>query len=329
VKTFLIWILFAVGLVALMLGLRSAASATIRDGVAAWPDIQREPGEAAFRVVFPDGETLEFPSTPRAILPANAAFVDMLSVLVDADRIRALPKESNEYSRLRSADPDLKSWSELPHFGSYGAETILPFEPDLILVHAWQKADVTALLRNEGLPVVLLPLPRRWEDIDRALLVLGRILDVESRAERIIEQQRLRIEALRSRSPFAGLRAISYTNLGTGGTVAGSGTTADILFGLAGLENAAASAGLIEYQSLDLEGLLRMDPDVIVVDGAHSDAKSPPTAAFLYAQEGLENMRAIRGKRVIAISTELFTTTSQELLRGAEILVAELEKRGL
>ena len=330
VKSFLPWLLLAATLIALVLGLRSAASATKDPATTpteGWPRIERE-GERV-RIVGVEPGPIELAQPPRRILPANAAFVDFLSLLTDASSICALPKASDDYSRLKTDGDELPGWRELERFPGYGAEAILPFEPDLVLAHSWQKADVAALLRDAGVPVLVLPMPRRWEDIETTLTLLAEILGREEHAANAITAQRERIEALRARTERAGLSAISYTNLGTGGTVAGSGTTADILFELAGLENAAARAGHVEYESLDLEGLLQLDPDVIVVDGVHGDSEAPPTAAFLEAQDGLAGMRALRNGRVISLPTELFTTTSQEILRGAEALVQELEARGL
>lgn len=326
-KNFLTWICAGSALVGLFWALRWAGSLTPSVAEPVWPRVDRIEGSAAVELRYEGGETLHFDTPPQRVLPGNAAWVDYLSVLLKPERVCALPATSEEYSRLRTANDELTGWHDLPRFSGYGAETVLPFEPDLVLVHAWQKPDVTALLRGEGIAIVVLPMPDHWDDIEKTLRVLGTLLSVEKRATTVIEANRKRIVSLRRRLSARGkLRALSYTNLGSGGSVAGAATSADILFHLAGLENVAAKAGLVGYRTLDLEGLLRMDPDVIVVDDAHSDAITPPTRAFLYAEEGLKEMEAIRERRVIALSTELFTTCSQELLTGAERLVDELNR---
>ena len=327
-KSFLPWLCLAATLVCILFGLRSAASVAKAHGPSTqvrWPRIQRN-GERV-RILDVEPGPIEFDGSPRRILPANAALVDLLTLLVDSSSICAIPKSSDDYSRLRAGGDTLADWLELERFIGYGAEPILPYEPDLVLAHTWQKPDVAALLRDAGIAVLVLPMPRRWEDIETTITLLGEILGEEERAREAIASHRRRMDALLARTSHETLRAISYANLGTGGTVAGSGTSADILFELAGLENAAAQAGWLDYRSLDLEGLLRLNPDVIVVDGAHGDSDAPPTEAFLRAQPGLEALRALETGGIISLPSELFTTNSQEILRAAEVLVDELEAR--
>jgi len=328
VKSFLSWLCLALTLVALLLGLRSAASVARAHGPSSqegWPRIHRSGEEV--RIVDVEPGPIELAARPRRILPATAALVDLLTLLVDSSSIVAIPGASDDYSRLRTGGDELAGWRELERFPAYRAEAILPYEPDLVLAHAWQKPDVAVLLREAGIPVLVLPMPRRWEDIETTLSLLGELLGEEERAQEAVAAHRRRIEALQARTSQRRLQAISYANLGTGGTVAGAGTSADILFELAGLENAAARAGWLDYRSLDLEGLLRLDPEVIVVDGTHTDSEAPPTAAFLRAQPGLQGLRALESGRLLSLPSELFTTHSQEILRAAEKLVDELEAR--
>jgi len=96
------------------------------------------------------------------------------------------------------------------------------------------------------------------------LHVLATALGADERGRAVEAALAPRLTALRARN-LPPLSAVSYTNLGTGGWVAGSGTTADILFALVGLENAAARAHLVGHREIDLEGLLSLAPDVIVV----------------------------------------------------------------
>jgi ABC-type hemin transport system substrate-binding protein len=133
--------------------------------------------------------------------------------------------------------------------------------------------------------------------------------------------------ALQRRSRrFAGLRALSYTNLGAGGWASGARTTADVLLGLAGLCNAAAAAGLQGDVPADAERLIALAPDVFVVGQPDASESSPPSARFLLEEPALAGLEALRAGRILTLPPALFTSASPELLRGAEALIGELER---
>ena len=119
---------------------------------------------------------------------------------------------------------------------------------------------------------------------------------------------------------------MSYSNFGAGGSTTGRGTTLDIVFELAGVENAAARAGLEGHAALDHELLLALDPDLIVVGGDEDEVDAPGTAAYLLAQPELAGLRAVSTGRIVTLPAELFTTVSTELVRAAETLAAELDR---
>jgi ABC-type Fe3+-hydroxamate transport system substrate-binding protein len=135
-----------------------------------------------------------------------------------------------------------------------------------------------------------------------------------------------RRSALRARAaPHAGKSALCYTNLGAGGWVAGARTTGDVLLTLAGFTNAAARDGIRGDAPAEKERLLALAPDVFVVGRPDRSESSPPSADFLLGDPALEELAAVRERRILALPPELFTTASPELLRGAELLVDELE----
>ena len=323
-KGFLTTLLLLFAGALLLLGLRSL-SAWDREPPL-WPRVVRAAEGTTIEVGKELSILLEEP--PIRVLPANAALVDMVSALVPPERIAALPRETEEYSRLGS---EAGAWSALPTFRGFSAEALLVHTPDLVIAHAWQKPEVVALLRQEGIPVLVVPLPRRWEDVERTLALLGEVLDAEDAAATLQNDLDSRIAHLRSRVPAERrLAALSYTNLGSGGWAAGRNTTADVLFELAGLRNAAA--GLEGFQAMDLERLFSLDPDLIIVSAAR-DGQDPnaqaPTAAYLYGERSLARLRAVREHHIVALPPRLFTTTSHELLHCAEELVERIEQLGL
>jgi len=270
-----------------------------------------------------DGE-LVLAAPPRRVLPGNAAWVDFLSLLVGPERFAALPSEASGYSRLAAPSG---AWAELEPLPAFEGERILALAPDLVLAHGWQNPETIATLRRAGIPVLVVVVPESWAEITGTLELLGALLDVPERARTEIAALELRRVHLCERSaPFAGQRALSYTNLGAGGWTSGARTTGAILLELAGLRNAAAEAGLVGDAPAERERLLALAPDLFLVGRPDRSESSPPSAEFLLGDPALRALAAVRERRIVALPPALFTSASPELLRGAEVLVDELER---
>lgn len=276
---------------------------------------------------LPDGRELVFAEPPTRILPANTGIVDFLSLLIDPARVVALPETTQHYSRFAGdAEEPTTGWEHLPRYGSYAAEVVFALEPDVVLTHAWQSPETGALVEQSGIPVLSLALPHRWSDVVDTLRLLGRLFDVGERATALEADLEQRIEGLARHAAERGPTSVlSYSNFGTGGSTAGAGTTLDIVFELAGVENAAARAGLDGHAALDHERLLTLDPDVIVVGAYESGVDVTSAASHLLAQPELEDLRALRSGRLLTLPTELFTSVSTELVSAAEDLQRQLD----
>jgi iron complex transport system substrate-binding protein len=310
-----------------LLGLLGGGLALACDGGAGAPGAERFPRVVSGR--FPvrlehGGEPLELTAPPTRILPTNAAWVDFVSLLTGPERLVALPAEAFGYSRLAANEP---GWAALPPFQTFEGERILALGPDLVLAHSWQNAETIAGLRRSGLPVLVVPVPESWAEVLATLELVGVVLGEPERARASVTELERRRAALAARAaPFAGMRALTYTNLGAGGWTSAAGTTGEILLELAGLTCAATEAGLRGDVPADQERLLALAPDVFVVGRPDRSESSPPSAEFLLAQPALRELEAVRAQRIVALSPAHFTSASPELLRGAELLVEELER---
>jgi iron complex transport system substrate-binding protein len=270
------------------------------------------------------GAELVLAAPPRRVLPGNAAWVDFLSLLVGPERFAALPSEAFGFSRLAAQSG---AWAELEPLTAFEGEHILALAPDLVLTHGWQDPETVATLRRAGIPVLVVPVPESWAEITATLALLGTLLDVPERARAELDALELRRVRLRERAaPFAERRALGYTNLGAGGWTCGARTTGAILLELAGMRNAAAVAGLVGDAPCDRERLLALAPDLFLVGRPDRSESSPPSAEFLLGDPALRQLEAVREQRIVALPPALFTSASPELLRGAEVLIEELER---
>ncbi len=120
------------------------------------------------------------------------------------------------------------------------------------------------------------------------------------------------------------LRVLPYTNFGSGGWSAGAGTTLDILIRLAGYENAGAEVGLKGHFRADNERLLTIDPDLILVP--EGNAEYSPSAAYLRAEEVLQDLAALRKDGVVQIPAVLYQSNSHTLMEAAEVFAERAQR---
>lgn len=260
------------------------------------------------------------PERPVRVVAGSAGTGDLLCELLPPERIAGLPAQMRDYSGRRAAgDPYLAR----PDFGVFHAEAVLALQPDLVLADRWGPPQTVARLREAGVPVLRLERLETLDDVREAWLALGRAVGEPERARELVAALDVRVDALRAApGARAGLRALAYSNGGTGGWVAGRGTSADEWLALAGLVNAAGVEG---HARFSLEDLLRCDADVLVVPGVDDPDERGTTAALLRDDPRLEPLRARRRGLVIELPAWLYSTNTQHIVRAAETLAQRLD----
>jgi iron complex transport system substrate-binding protein len=263
---------------------------------------------------------------PSRILPANTAAAEFLATILGgegASRLAALPEQVDAYSSLDFRGPP---WSSIRRFSRYEPEPLIALHPDLVVTHAWQAADTTDVLRAQGIPVVVLASARSYEDIRDSIEALGRAIGAQDEASKAIARLDGRIAELgRNASHRSGLRALEYSNSGTGGWTAGKDTTADAMLRLAGMRNAAAEAGFEGHANLDAERLIAIDPDVIVVGAPARDDVGSPTRAVLEGTSAFALLSAVKAGRIVVLPASLLSSDSPCLVDAAERLASEVD----
>ena len=272
-----------------------------------------------------DGSIVSLPEHPQRIVPSSAGLVDFLCTLVGPERLAGIPAQARAYSGLR--DPG-NPYLARPSFEAFTAESVLALKPDLVLCSRWQLADTAERLREAGVPVVLVDASERLDEIIAAFRLVAQAVGEEALAERRIAELDARVAALHARDDGRSrLRAVVYTNGGTGGWIAGEGTTAHEFLELAGLMDAAAEAGWQGHATASYEDLLRLDPDVIVVSRPDNPDEHGATARLLDSEPSLASLSAVRKGCVIELPSWLFSSTSQHVVTAAEALQIAVEAR--
>lgn len=264
----------------------------------------------------PSGELVAVPSRPLRVFSDSATGFDLMLALLPRERFAGVVSTAVRYSALARTGEEL---TDLARPDGFHAETILALEPDLVLVSDWRPPTVPSILAERGIPTATLPTPQTFEDLLDLVHWAALLFDRVEQGEQLAEELERRRATLAEESAGESLRVVSYSNYGTAGYCAGSGTSWDLMIRLAGLENAAASAGIEGNQPLDLEQLIQLDPDLLLVSESEEGGNSP-TLDNLKAHPAASTLRAVKEGRWVVLPVHLHATSSHHLLDAAEAL---------
>lgn len=212
--------------------------------------------------------------------------------------------------------PEVKDIPRVGQFLNPSIERILALRADAILLSSGTVDEATATEMQERLRAPLFVFrQRRLTDVPTAIRRLGRLLDLEQRAEALAKSLERRFrdvaKAVEGRPRRTVFLEIWHEPL----TTVGPNTFLDDLIRLCGGMNVAANLSQ-EYPTLSLEALLQADPDVyIVTTHAGQLAGGDPAK-----RPGFQGLRAVREGRVRRVPADPVLRPSPRLAEGAELL---------
>ena len=285
------------------------------------PVAQPQPQPLGFPRTLADdsGRKLVLPAKPVRIVPGDTGMADILSALVESQRIAALPVWVDTYGGAREF---FETNTNISRFQKYQAEPLLALKPDLVLTDSYQDAATTSILRQQGIPVLQFAKLRTFDGIKGAILIAGSATGEEQKAADLATEFDNRLQALAA--DFNGMkrpRALCYSNYGQGYAV-GTGESQDEILRRAGAENAAAEMNLAGHVTFSFEQLLKLNPDWLIVGG--DNGMQSPQAQLLLNETVLSNLQAIKERHIAVVPERYFSSISQYVVNAVEILARQL-----
>lgn len=207
--------------------------------------------------------------------------------------------------------------SSLPKVGSFSNpayEKILSFEPDLVIATGLEQEDFTRTIRNTGIPVMAI-YSRTIEDVENAIMLIGRITQSEEKARDIVagmEEKFTIIEEALSDIPRNEKNPRVYVEISPDPlmTVA-EGSFVHEVIELTGGVNIGYDLPR-EYSRIDPELVIARDPDYIIV------LHSASTVDEIVNRTGWEVIEAVREGNIITnLNPDLLLRASPRLADGA------------
>lgn len=268
--------------------------------------------DAAPHTIIDDaGRSVAIDRPATRIMALTPGHTEILFALGAEDRIVAVdqwsdfPQAAKAKPRIAPLNPNL--------------EQIVRFNPDLIL-STRGGAEPLLPLERHGIKVIVFA-PRTLDDLYRNILLIGRIVDAEVRAEELVNAMRQRVAAVVARVQDAPRPKLFIELDGSDPGrpfTAGPGSFIDVLVQLAGGVNVAARSRTA-WPQFSLEELVRADPDVIIL--ADPLAPANPHAMELAARRhGWSRLRAVRLGAIAAIDSSPISRPGPRIVEGLELL---------
>jgi iron complex transport system substrate-binding protein len=213
--------------------------------------------------------------------------------------------------------------ARLPRVGGYhnlDLERILALRPDLVV--AWESGNpplTLQRLRSFGLRLFLSE-PRLPEDIARDIEALGQLAGTTATAQPAAVAFRRRLAQLRARYHRRAVVSVFYQIWDQPlMTVNGAHLISQVIRLCGGRNVFAALAPLAPV--VDVEAVIRADPDVIVLSAPGEDSAGGPAAWRRYP-----SLTAVRNGNLFFIPPDLLQRSGPRVLDGAEILCRDLDR---
>ena len=202
-----------------------------------------------------------------------------------------------------------------------GVEAVLAMRPDVVVASRYTAADLVALIREAGVPVVRSELESSAAGNIPNILLLGYLLGAEERALALVAEIERRLALVADRVPPPGDRSrptvLSIARFAETTSAAGGGSTEGGIIEAAGGVNAAARDGISGHQAVSVESIAAMNPDVILITQP-ADSGGKQLRDDLTGDRALAAVPAIAGDRVIVADPRYYTTLSHWNVRGIE-----------
>ena len=294
---------------------------------AAAPAAVEEPADSqGFPRTITDGlgSEVTIPQKPQRIVSLTLATDEILLSLVATERVRAVT-----YLAGNSIWTNVSETArQVEHTVQSDPEQIIALEPDLVLAATYNNPDHIKLLRDAGIPVVVVSLFDSVDQVADNIRYVAQLTGDEARAEELIAAMEERLAAIEAMAAKAETkpRVLFYTAFGSS---AGKGSTFSDIVQRAGGINLGDEALDGPFGEISLEKIVELNPDVIITDEFSPEDNAEWQENFSN-HPALANVNAKKNGRIYTVPARHISTLSHYIVEGvydvAKLLHPDLVK---
>jgi iron complex transport system substrate-binding protein len=195
-------------------------------------------------------------------------------------------------------------------------EVIVTLQPDLVLApRAFLRADLLVKLEQLKIPTFIVD-PESFEEIPSRIQTIGRIVNRSASADVVAKVMRERIAAIRSKTEALSRVRVLYVLNSQPLITVGPGSFIHQVIGFAGGVNIASNAS-VPYPRLNMEAVLKEDPEIIVFPIGKSEG-IPQGDQQLWRQ--WTSLSAVKQGQLHQIPADLLNRPGPRIVEGLERL---------
>jgi iron complex transport system substrate-binding protein len=200
-------------------------------------------------------------------------------------------------------------------------ESLVALKPDLVVTSKdFIRPDTLAKLDQLKIPAVVFVDAATVEDVYAHIQTLGRMLDRRPAADALVGAMRQRVAAVKAKTEALPRPRVLYVLNSDPFVTVGAGSFIHQLIGLAGGVN-VAQASPIAYPRLNLEEVLKQDPEIIVFPAGASEGV-PEEQRQRWRQ--WTTVTAVKRDRFAQVPSVLLDRPGPRVVEGLEALARQL-----
>ncbi|MCY4436535.1 MAG: ABC transporter substrate-binding protein [Chloroflexi bacterium] len=256
------------------------------------------------------GSKVTIPQQPQRIVSLTLGTDEILLSLVDTARVRGVTylagdsMWTNVSEIARQVENTVQS----------DPEQIIALEPDLVLAATYNNPDHIKLLRDAGIPVVVVSLFDSVGQVADNIRFVAHLTGDEARAEELIAAMEERLAAIEAQVAKAETkpRVLFYTAFGSS---AGKGSTFSDIVQRAGGINLGDEVLDGPFGEISLEKIVELNPDVIITDEFAPEDNAKWQENFSN-HPALANVNAKKNGHIYTVPARHLSTLSHYIVEG-------------
>ena len=270
------------------------------------------------------GSEVTIPQKPQRIVSLTLATDEILLSLVATERVRAVTYLAGDSIWTNVSEIA----RQVEHTVQSDPEQIIALEPDLVLAATYNNPDHIKLLRDAGIPVVVVSLFDSVDQVADNIRYVAQLTGDEARAEELIAAMEERLAAIEAMAAKAETkpRVLFYTAFGSS---AGKGSTFSDIVQRAGGINLGDEALDGPFGEISLEKIVELNPDVIITDEFSPEDNAKWQENFSN-HPALANVNAKKNGRIYTVPARHISTLAHYIVEGvydvAKLLHPDLVK---
>ncbi|WP_426348014.1 ABC transporter substrate-binding protein [Alloiococcus sp. CFN-8] len=235
------------------------------------------------------GESLEIKAEPQRVIALAPNITEMLYALDLGDKVVG----RNSYSDYPEEVLEVETVGD---FVDLDIEKIAELQPDVVIASTFFDEDLQNKFKELGIIVITLYDENSFEGVYEGIEVLGKVFNVEEKAEEEISRIKAEVEEVQSLVKDAEKPSVYYVvDYGQSGDYTATGETfISRMIEIAGGENIAKDITGWVYSK---EQLIEQDPDIILL--------SPYYYEGFISGEGYKELSAVKNEKVYVVDNNL------------------------